>query len=47
MPGNSKSLWQAVKLAKNLGANNIPKNMSLNGEGMSGHEISEGFAEFL
>ena len=27
MPNNSKSLWHAVKIAKNLGESEIPENM--------------------
>ena len=38
LPGNSKSLWQAVKIAKNVGETTIPDNMSLNSEPVPSHE---------
>ena len=47
LPGNSKSLWQAVKIAKNVGETTIPDNMSLNSEPVSSHELSEHFARFF
>ena len=45
--GNSKSLWQAVKKAKNECPKAIPPNMNFNGNLMTGDKISEGFAEFF
>ena len=47
LPGNSKSLWQAVKVAKNQGQPFIPQNMQLNNLPVSSHEISEEFASFF
>ena len=47
MPGNSKTLWHAVKMAKNLGAPNDPKNMIMNAVKVAGHEISECLAGFF
>ena len=46
-PGNSKSLWQAVKLAKNFGITHIPDLMTLGGVEISGQDISHGFANFF
>ena len=46
MTGNSKTLWQALKLAKNLGTNEIPKYMTLNGVEVSVDEISDCFVDF-
>ena len=46
MPGNSKTLWQALKLAKNLCTNEIPKYMTLNGVEVYVDEISDCFADF-
>ena len=31
LPGNSRSLWSAVKLAKDIGTNEIPRNMMCSG----------------
>ena len=47
MPGNSRSLWSAVKIAKDTGTNDIPQNMSYNGVVVAGNEVAEAFAEFL
>ena len=44
VPGNTKALWQAVKLAKNHGSSNIPNSMTLGGVEVPSHEISDGFA---
>ena len=44
---NSKSLWKAVKIAKNTGHSIIPFNMTLNNVNISGDNITENFAEFF
>ena len=41
--GNSKSLWTAVKLAKDIGAEQIPTKMNLNGIPFEGSRISDYF----
>ena len=45
LPGNSKSLWRAVNIAKNNGQNVIPDNMCC--ENIAVVNISESFAEFF
>ena len=47
LPGNSKTLWKAVKTAKNVGHTVIPNNMTLAGEPVTGLNIAERFAEFF
>ena len=47
LPGNSKPLWHAVKIAKNCGESTIPRNMTLNNEPVKYDQLSEGFAEFF
>ena len=47
MPGNSKSLWHAVKIAKNIGHSTIPNNMTLNNGPVTGHDIPQHFPEFF
>ena len=47
LPGNSKSFWHAVKIAKNVGESIIPNNMSLYNESISSHDISDQFAGFF
>ena len=47
LPGNSKSLLQAVKIAKNRSHPSIPNNMTIGGELVNGHEIAEHFAVFF
>ena len=44
VPGNSKSLWNAVKASKDLGASALPVSMTLGGEKISEHERSNCFA---
>ena len=45
LPGNSKTLWSAVNIAKNNGHNGIPENMCQNNVPVV--NISESFAEFF
>ena len=47
MQGNSRSLWSAVKIAKDTGTNDIPQNMSYNGVVVAGNEVAESFAQFF
>ena len=47
VPGDNKSLWSAVKLAKNLPLNAIPKNCFLNNEPVNDHELPNCFANFF
>ena len=47
VPGNSKSLWNAVNLAKDINPNVIPQDMSDNGTGISPIDLSDAFAEFF
>ena len=47
LPGNTSSLWKAVKIAKNVGYTVIPNNMTMNNVLVSGVNIAEHFAEFF
>ena len=47
MPGNSKTLWKAVKTAMNVGHTVIPNNMTLNNIPVAGDNIAEHFAGFF
>ena len=47
LPGNSKSLWTAVKLSKDIGAEQIPTKMNLKGIPVEGSGISDCFATFF
>ena len=47
LPGNSKSLWKAVKIAKNMGHTIIPNNMMLNNVNMTSHNNAEYFVGFF
>ena len=47
LPGNSKTLWHAVKIAKNQGPPQIPKNVHINNVPVASHEVSESFAKFF
>ena len=40
LPGNSKSLWNAVKVSKNMGTGSLPKAMTVNGVKVDVHERS-------
>ena len=44
---NSKTLWQSVKLAKNLGTSQILNVMTVGGIELPGHEKSNCFANFF
>ena len=45
--GNSKSLWNAVNLAKDINPNQIPSMMQVNGHPIHPAELSETFACFF
>ena len=47
VPGNSKSLWNAVNLAKDINPNTIPHNMSDNGSNIDPNNLSDAFAQFF
>ena len=47
IPGNSKSLWKAVNLAKDVNSNEIPSKMYREGNEIVEDEVAENFAEFF
>ena len=47
LPGNSKSLWTSVNLAKDVGTPEIPINMYYEGRPVSGNNIADSFANFF
>ena len=47
IPGNSKSLWRAVKIAKNVNVSEIPKLMFKNGQKINKENIPSTFASFF
>ena len=47
IPGNSKSLWKAVKLAKDVNSNEISSKMYREGNEIVEDEVAENFAEFF
>ena len=47
MPGNSKSLWHTVKLAKNQGPELIPPNMNYHGIQVTSDDVAEVFSGFF
>ena len=44
IPNNTKSVWDAVKLAKNLNVQNLPEKMSFNGEWTDLNQLPDIFA---
>ena len=44
-PGNSKSLWRAVGIAKNMNTDELPETMYYNGVEIDNKELQEAFAE--
>ena len=46
-PGNSKTLWDAVKISKDSNINPIPKEMELLGEKIKYDELPDAFARFF
>ena len=47
IPGNNKSLWNAVNLAKDVNPNSIPKIMKHNGIEIAVSNLSDAFADFF
>ena len=47
VPGSSKSLWNAVNLAKDINPNEIPPKMKIAGKTIHTDDLSESFAEFF
>ena len=47
IPGNSKSLWKAVKLAKDVNSNEISSKMYREGNEIVEDEVAENFTEFF
>ena len=47
IPGNSKSLWQAVKKSKDINLSNLPDTMTLNGQKINELDLPDAFAEFF
>ena len=45
IPGNSKTLWKAVRNAKDMNTEEIPKIMHLNGQLIDEEDLAEKFAE--
>ena len=46
IPGNPKTLWKAVNIAKDINPNEIPLKMYKDGTLLDEYEISESFAEY-
>ena len=44
VPGNSRSLWKAVSIAKDINSNEIPKEMFIEGNRVCVDEVAESFA---
>ena len=47
IPGNSKTLWDSVKIAKDLNIQTIPKQMTLNNVEINERDIPDAFASFF
>ena len=47
LPGNSKSLWDAVKIAKDLNVETIPKTMFRDNTEVQGLKLADSFASFF
>ena len=47
IPGNSKSLWDAVKLAKNINIQQLPRKMFKDGSLLKEENLPDEFAEFF
>ena len=47
IPGNSKSLWKAVKIAKNTNADEIPNEMTVENAKVNFESLPDAFAEFF
>ena len=47
MPGNTKSLWNVLNLAKDINPNTIPQNMTENNIDIVPYDLSDAFAQFF
>ena len=47
MPNNNKSLWDAVKIAKNLNTQNLPDKLSLNDRWVNNDQLPDAFANYF
>ena len=47
IPGNSKSLWHAVKKSKDINLTNLPDTLTLNGQKINEIDLPDAFAEFF
>ena len=47
IPGNSKSLWSAVKTSKDMGTGDIPRSMTVGGRMIHEHDRSDSLANFF
>ena len=47
VPGNSKSLWDAVGASRDIGANVLPASMTLGNLDIGEHERSSSFASYF
>ena len=47
VPGNSKSVWNAVNLAKDINPNKIPPQMTHEGTLIVNSDLSDAFADFF
>ena len=47
LPGNSKTLWTAVKIAKDINTHSIPPNMTLHGTEIITKNLPDAFAKFF
>ena len=47
LPGNSRSLWSAVNMAKDIGSNEIPSNMYYSDKRIPDGEVANCFAAFF
>ena len=47
IPGNSKTLWDSVKLAKDMNIDELPTEMHLDNEKIEEEDIADAFADFF
>ena len=47
IPGNSKSLWNAIKRAKDINPNQLPREMRMDGNIVKSEDLSDCFANFF
>ena len=46
-PGNNKTLWDAVKIAKDQNIEDLPDKMNLNGKSIANNNLAEAFADMF